>query len=426
MIQSFNKLSKVKGILNLPGDKSISHRSVMFSALADGKSEIYNCLQSEDVISTINAFKEMGCNIEIGEEKIEVTGRGLNGLQKPNGDLYLGNSGTTTRLLAGILSAQKFPSRLTGDPSLSSRPMKRIIDPLELMGADIKSNNGFLPIEISPVNSLKPIEYMLPIASAQIKSCVLLAGLFLDEETVVIEKKVSRNHTEKMLNLKVEEIDGVKKIYSSKKKYPEPNEYIVPSDISTASFFIVLALLLKDSEIILPNVSLNESRVGIISVLKKMGANIELDDVNTINGEKRGKLIVKSSNLVNVEIPNEIIPNIIDEIPILSIAGVFAEGDFKIRSAKELRFKESDRIKAVCDNLKLLGLNVNEFDDGFNISGNFNIKKVTFNSYGDHRIAMAFSILSLLIEQGGNIENFECVNISNPNFLMQLESVSDF
>ncbi len=424
MIQNFNKITKVKGTLNLPGDKSISHRSVMFSALADGKSEIYNCLLSEDVISTINAFKEMGCKIEISEKKITIIGNGISGLQKPNKELYLGNSGTTTRLLAGILSAQKFNSRLTGDPSLSSRPMKRIIDPLEAMGANINSANGLLPIDIFPVDSLKPIEYRLPIASAQIKSCVLLAGLFLDGETIVVETKQSRNHTEQMLSLRVVEENGLRKIYSSVKNYPIPTNYYVPSDISTASFFIVLTLLSNDSELILPNVSLNESRVGIISVLKKMGAYIEFDNMNIINGEKRGDLIVRSSKLINVDIPAEIIPNIIDEIPILAIAGIFAEGDFIIKNAKELRHKESDRIKSVCENLKLVNLDIYEFDDGFSVSGILSGTNVTFESYDDHRIAMAFSVLSLLMVQGSSVKNFECVNISNPYFLKQLEGVS--
>lgn len=423
MIQNFNRITKVKGTLNLPGDKSISHRSVMFSALAEGKSEIYNCLLSEDVISTINAFKEMGCKIEIREKNITIIGNGISGLQKPNKELYLGNSGTTTRLLAGILSAQKFNSRLTGDPSLSSRPMKRIIDPLEAMGANINSANGLLPIDIFPVDSLKPIEYKLPIASAQIKSCVLLAGLFLDEETIVIETKQSRNHTEQMLSLRVVEEDGLRKIYSSSKNYPMPTNYYVPSDISTASFFIVLTLLLNDSELILPNVSLNESRVGIISVLKKMGAYIEFDNMNIINGEKRGDLIVRSSKLINVDIPAEIIPNIIDEIPILAIAGIFAEGDFIIKNAKELRHKESDRIKSLCENLKLVNLDIDEFDDGFSVSGILSGTNVTFESYDDHRIAMAFSVLSLLMVQGSSVKNFECVNISNPYFLKQLEGI---
>jgi 3-phosphoshikimate 1-carboxyvinyltransferase len=423
MIQHFDRINGIKGKLILPGDKSISHRSVMFAALAEGRSEIYNCLQSEDVKRTINAFRELGCKIEINDDKIIVVGKGFDGLQKPEKELYLGNSGTTTRLIAGILSAQKFATKLTGDPSLSIRPMKRIIDPLMQMGADIKGKDGFLPIEINPVESLKSIKYELPIASAQIKSCVLLAGLYSDDETIVIEDKKSRNHTEKMLSLKVVEDNGLRKIYSSKKNYPVPDEYFVPSDISTAAFFIVLTLLQKESELTLPNVSLNESRIGIISVLQNMGGNIKLDNVQIINGEKRGDIIVRSSDLVNIDIPEEIIPNIIDEVPILAIAGVFAKGDFTIRNATELRHKESDRIKSVCENLKLLGVDIIEHEDGFEIIGNPDSDKVTFESYDDHRIAMAFSILSLLIEQGGAINNFECVNISNPNFMDQLNKI---
>ncbi|PID56702.1 MAG: 3-phosphoshikimate 1-carboxyvinyltransferase [Ignavibacteriae bacterium] len=424
MIKEFNQISKVKGTLKLPGDKSISHRAVMFAGLADGKSEITNYLMSEDVLSTINAFRELGCKVNEDSNKIKITGRGINGLTKPEQNLYLGNSGTTTRLLSGILSAQNFPTVLTGDASLSKRPMERIITPLSLMGAKIESKNGFLPLKIFPNNKLKSIEYKLPIASAQIKSAVLLAGLFLDDETCVIETKKSRNHTEKMLNLKIEEKDGARKIYSSKKNFPKPDKYIIPSDISTAAFFIVLTLLVKDSELILPNVSLNESRTGILKVLKEMGANFEYDNVKEINGEARGTLIVKSSKLKNISITSEIIPNIIDEIPILAIAGIFAEGDFIIRNAKELRVKESDRIKSVCKNLKLLNLNVMEFEDGFQISGSPNNVKATFESFDDHRIAMTFTILSFLLEQGGTVKQFECVNISNPNFLEQVKQIT--
>lgn len=426
MIKDFIKINSVSGKLDLPGDKSISHRSVMFAAMADGKSEIYNSLESEDLSRTINAFREMGCKIEKDEDKITVIGNGISGLKKPEDELYMGNSGTTTRLIAGILSAQKFKTILTGDPSLSTRPMKRIIDPLNEMGADIISKDGLLPLEINPVEKLKPITYNLPIASAQIKSCLLLAGLYLNEETVVVETKRSRNHTEQMLGLKVVEKDGKRMIYSSAKNFPMPNKFIVPSDISTAAFFIVLTLLSKNSELRLPNVSLNETRVGIISVLKKMRGNIEFENIKTINGEKRGDIIVKSSNLINVNIPAEIIPNIIDEIPILAIAGLIADGKFEIRNAAELRHKESDRIKAVCENLKLLNVELNEFEDGFEITGKPNNDKVTFESFDDHRIAMSFSILSLLLEQGGIINNFECVSISNPNFLKQLESVIKF
>jgi len=423
MIQEFSRIKRISGKLNLPGDKSISHRSVMFAAMAKGKSEIYNCLQSQDVLSTIAAFQKMGCSIEITEKKIIINGRGKNGLIKPTEELYLGNSGTTTRLIAGILSAQKFPVILTGDPSLSNRPMKRIIDPLIKMGAKINSENGLLPIEILPVTLLKPMEYELPIASAQIKSCILLAGLFLEDETIVVEKKQSRNHTEKMLDLKIIEENEKRKIYSSIRNYPIAQKYSVPSDISTASFLIVLTLLLKDSKLELPGVSLNKTRIGVISILKKMGANIEFGNVEIINGEKRGDIIIRSSNLTNIDIPDEIIPNIIDEIPILAIAGLFAEGNFNIRNASELRHKESDRIKSVCENFKLLGIYLTEFNDGFELSGRHNINKVVFQSYNDHRIAMAFSILSLLLDQGGSVNNFECVDVSNPEFVNQLKSI---
>jgi 3-phosphoshikimate 1-carboxyvinyltransferase len=395
----------------------------MFASLARGKSEIWNCLKSEDVESTENAFQTMGCEIEVKNDRTIIIGRGRDGLIKPVKDLYMGNSGTTTRLLCGIMAAQKFSARLTGDKSLSSRPMKRIIDPLSLMGARIISNNGFLPIEISAVESLVPISYKLPIASAQIKSSLLLAGLHLDTETVIIEDKKSRDHTERMLNLRISEESGIRKIYSSANNYPDPGKYIVPSDISTASFFIILALLLEESELILPHVSLNESRTGLLDLLKEMGADIVTENFEIINGEPRGDITVRSSKLKNVDIPEEMIPNIIDEIPILAIAGIYAEGDFNIKNASELRFKESDRIKSVCENLKLLDLSVEEFEDGFKISGEPKSGHVHFESYGDHRIAMAFAILSLIRPGGGTINDFECVSISNPSFIDQLNSI---
>lgn len=255
MIKELEKTNGVKGVLNLPGDKSISHRSVMFASMADGKSEIFNSLKSEDITRTINAFKKMGCEIGEVQNKITIVGKGIDGLQIPTSELYMGNSGTTTRLITGILSAQKFRSVLTGDSSLSTRPMKRIIDPLTEMGANINSTNGLLPIEIQPVEKLKPFTYELPIASAQIKSCILLAGLYLKDETIIIERKKSRDHTEKMLGLKVVEENDLRKIYSSSKNFPQAGLYNVPSDISTAAFFMVLTLLSKKSELILPNVT---------------------------------------------------------------------------------------------------------------------------------------------------------------------------
>ena len=424
MIQQIKKVNSVNGILELPGDKSISHRAVMFSALADGESEIFNCLMSEDVIATINAFRNMGTKFDIEKEKIIVWGNGFSGLTEPEHELDLANSGTTTRLISGILAAQKFPATIIGDESLSKRPMKRIITPLRQMGANITGNNNCLPLIIKPTDYLRPIHYELPIPSAQVKSCILLAGLYLDEETVVVENVESRDHTEKMLGLKVIEEGKTKTIYSSLSYYPVASEYKVPSDISTSAFFMVLASLVKNSEIKITGVSLNETRTGIISVLDAMGADISAENVHEYNGELRGDLIIKSAELTNVEFDEDIIPNIIDEIPILAIAGIFANGEFEIKGVKELRTKESDRINSICRNLELLGLQIEEFDDGFAIRGNITKNSAVFESYGDHRIAMSFSILASIIEGDYKINNFDCVAVSNPDFLNQLKSIT--
>ncbi len=426
MTREFNNINHVNGELKLPGDKSISHRAVMFSSLAAGKSVIQNLSEGEDVLSTQKCFRQMGIEIEKKSDCVEIEGKGFKGLERPSGPLDAGNSGTTTRLISGILAAQDFESEIIGDESLSIRPMKRIISPLTLMGAKIEGTEKFtLPLKIFPAKKLKAINYELPIASAQIKSAVLLAGLHSDEITTVIENIPSRNHTEKMLNLKHELKDSKNVIYVSRKNYPCPREYFVPGDISTASFFIVLALLTKNSFLKIKDVTLNETRSGILKVLMEMGANIKIENQKENSGELYGDIIIRGSSLHNVEIQKEIIPNIIDEIPILSVAGIFAEGDFKIHNASELRGKETDRIKAVCYNLRLLGIRAEEYDDGFFISGKAGKDKVTFESFGDHRIAMAFSILSLLLKQGGTVNNFRCVNISNPQFLNQLKQITN-
>ncbi len=425
MIQKIKKIKSVKGELVLPGDKSISHRSVMFSAMADGKSVVKNYLNSEDVNSTIDCFRKLGCKIEQTETELSIDGRGFSGFTKPNTNLDAGNSGTTTRLISGILAAQKFDTTIVGDASLSKRPMKRVVEPLSKMGAKLQTNEaGTLPMTIYSSNELEAIEYDMKIASAQIKSAVLLAGLHLDEETIVVEHSRTRNHTETLLGLKVEEFDGYRKIYSSKKNYPKPSEYIVPSDISTSAFFMVLALNLENSELLLKDVLLNETRDGIIRILQKMGGRIEIENARTSSGEKLGDLRIFSSKLHNIEISEEIIPNIIDEIPILSIAGLFAEGKFKINNAKELRFKESDRINAMCSNFKKLGVNCKEFEDGFEIDGQVTNKNILIESYDDHRIAMAFSILGLLVDNEVSINNFESVAVSNPKFLKQIELIT--
>lgn len=429
MKQKFDKIRSVHGKLQLPGDKSISHRAVMFSALADGTSKITNLSNSEDVTSTINCFRQLGCVVKMGGEIVKITGCGFKGFTKPAKPLDAGNSGTTARLISGILAAQNFECEVIGDDSLSKRPMKRIIEPLDAMGADIQASEDFtLPLKYIPSIELKALTYELPVASAQVKSAVLLAGLHLDKTSVVVESVPSRNHTEKLLKLKVDRKDSRNHIYVSKADYPAAADYFVPADISSAAFFIVLALLSENSRLRIKNVLLNETRIGILQVLIDMGGDIEIANKQNKNGEDFGDVLVKSSRLHNIEIRESIIPNIIDEIPILTVAGLYAEGDFRIENAKELRYKESDRIKAICENLTQVHPGVEEFADGFAIKKNPSEQTYSsipaFKSYGDHRIAMAFSVLSMLLPNGGDVEDFDCVKISNPQFLEQLERIT--
>jgi 3-phosphoshikimate 1-carboxyvinyltransferase len=425
MEQSFNKINRVEGSLSLPGDKSISHRSVIFSSMAEGESLIYNLGNGEDVKSTISCFSALGANFTQTDDALVVKGCGYKKFKKSKLPLDAGNSGTTTRLITGVLVNQDFDSEIIGDESLSNRPMKRIIDPLTQMGAKINASpKGTLPIKILGSQKIHAINYELPLASAQVKSSIILSGLHLEEETKVIEKTESRDHTERMLGLKVTIENGKNVILVSKKNYPLPKEYFVPGDISTAAFFLPLALFTESSELIIKNVSLNETRSGIITILKAMGGNIDTDNIKRNAGEISGDLIIKTSKLKNIEIPPYIIPNIIDEIPLLAVAGILAEGKFSIRNAKELRGKESDRISAVCHNLKLLGLNVTEFDDGFEFDGEIKNPHPVFESFGDHRIAMSFGILSLLLFNGGKVNNFNSVTISNPDFIKQLKTIS--
>jgi len=425
VIQKIEKINRIKGELNLPGDKSISHRAVMFSSMAEGESIVRNYLNSADVNSTINCFRELGCEISVENTNLRIKGKGFKGFIKPKNNIDAGNSGTTTRLISGILAAQDFETTIIGDESLSKRPMNRIVDPLTKMGAILKpSSAGTLPLNIHPSSNFQNIEFNMDVASAQVKSAVLLAALHLDDETIVIEHAKTRNHTETLLGLHVEEDEDHRKIFVSKSDYPQAKEYLVPSDISTASFFIILTLLTKQSELHLKNVLLNETRIGILKVLNQMNANIEIENETEINGEKSGDLIIKSSSLNNAKIEKDIIPNIIDEIPILSVAGLFAEGNFVVRNAKELRYKESDRISAMCENYQKLGLTCNEYDDGFEVFGKIKNNDVLIETFNDHRIAMAFSILGMLSNKQLRINNFECVSVSNPEFLNQLKTIA--
>ena len=425
MEHQFNKINKVEGSLSLPGDKSISHRSVIFSSLAKGESVIHNLGNGEDVKSTISCFSSMGVSFENHNDTLTVKGLGLKNLKKPPAPLNAGNSGTTARLISGVLVNQNFDSEIIGDESLSRRPMQRIIAPLTLMGAKIlAAPDGTLPIKIFGSKNIHSIEYQIPVASAQVKSCVILSGLHLDDESKVIENIPSRDHTERMLDLKVSYESGNKVIQVSNKDYPVANEYYVPGDISTSAFFMPLALLTGNSELLIKNVSLNETRNGVITILKAMGGNIAAENIKQNNGEITGDLLIKTSKLHNIEIPSDIIPNIIDEIPILTIASILATGKFSIRNAKELRGKESDRIRAICSNLRHLGLNVIEYEDGFEFDGDITNPFPVFESFEDHRIAMSFAILSLLLLNGGKVNNFNSVAISNPDFIKQLKTIS--
>jgi len=425
MNQTFEHVEKINNELCLPGDKSISHRAIMFASLADGISIIKNCSNSEDVRSTINCFSLLGCRFDENGDEIKITGKGFKGFSKPRDVLFAGNSGTTSRLISGILAAQDFETVITGDESLSNRPMNRIIKPLGLMGAKISANEkGTLPLFIRPSNELHPIMYTLEVASAQVKSALLLCAIHMDAESIISENKATRNHTEMLLNMKIEKSTKGKSITASKENYPKPFQLNIPSDISSAAFFIVLTLLTENSELNIKNISLNETRTGILYILKQMGANIHIYNEGIEKGENIGDINITSGKLKNIKISSELIPNIIDEIPILSIAGVFADGVFEIRGANELRLKESDRINSLCNNFKKLGLNVIEYEDGFSVDGSIKNQTLEFESYGDHRIAMAFSIMCMVMKNGGTINNFECVGISNPNFIAQLKAIS--
>lgn len=425
MIQSFIKIEKVSGSLILPGDKSISHRALILSALANGESELTNLPQSDDIKSTINCLQQLGIQIKEEADITKVHGKGFKGFAKPDKPLNAGNSGTTARLLSGILAAQDFESVIEGDDSLSKRPMMRIIEPLSLMGARVAgSDSNTLPLKFCPTEKFKSITYELPIHSAQVKSAILLAGLHSENITKVVEQYPTRDHTERMLGLDVEEHQMKSVISVSKSNYPVSQKYYMPGDNSTSAFFILLVLLIKNANLTIRNISINSTRTGLLHLFSKMGANINIKETGASNNEPYGDITVFASELNNIKLSKEVIANIIDEIPVLAIAGIFAEGSFEIGNVEELRVKESDRISALCYNLSLLGLNVEEFNDGFKVSGEIKNRKPIFKSFGDHRIAMAFGILSCLLDEGGKVDGFESVSVSNPEFIDQLKSIT--
>lgn len=414
-----NPAKSLKGEVSVPGDKSISHRTVIFGALSDGECNVSHFLMSDDCRSTIDCFRKMGVKIDLNEDNVTIHGVGLNGLSAPCESLYTGNSGTTTRLLCGLLAAQKFSSRINGDESIQTRPMARVATPLKMMGADIELTGGnYCPMEIHGTD-LHGIDYTLPVASAQLKSALILAALYADGKTTIVEKKQSRNHTEHMLkNLGANVSISDNKITVEKTDKISAFDIAVPGDISSAAFFIVAGLIVPDSEIVLKNVGVNPTRAGVIDLLLKMGADITVlsrDD----SLEPTCDLLVRSSKLKAIEIGREIIPNVIDELPILAVAAAYAEGKTVICDASELRHKESDRISAMCTELKKCGVDITEKEDGMEIIGG-NISGSVFESYNDHRIAMAMAVCALGASTPSEINGHEAVSISYPEFFEDL------
>lgn len=416
-------MNRLKGEAEVAKDKSISHRGIMLGSIACGKTTVRNFLKSADCLATIDCFRRLGVKIEENGDDVTVYGVGINGLKKPDGVLNAENSGTTTRLLSGILAGCDFQSEITGDESLKKRPMKRIIEPLSLMGADIESDDGKCPLKIKG-GRLKGIEYSLPVPSAQLKSAIILAALNADGETVIYEKTKSRDHTERMLKAMGADISVEKnKITVRKTTALNPIDMTVPCDISSAAFFMVGASILEGSDIILKNVGLNETRSGIIDVLVKMGGSIEILNKKTVCGEEIGDIHVKYAPLRGTVVSGEIIPRLIDEIPIIAVAASVADGETIIKDAGELRVKESDRIKTILEMLTAAGVKTKELEDGFIVYGNSKINGATYASHKDHRIAMSAKILSLLTDEPSEIIDYDCVNVSFPDFQKTLEEL---
>lgn len=425
------KITGLRGEVNIPGDKSISHRCIMFGSIASGTTEISNFLQGADCLATINCFRRMGIEIENQEEKIIVHGKGLHGLTAPTEILDVGNSGTTTRLISGILLGQPFESKLSGDNSLNSRPMKRIMEPLTKMGGHISSilRNGCAPLYIAP-GKLHGIHYDSPVASAQIKSSILLAGLYADGETSVTEPSLSRNHTELMLKEFGADIRSQFDLNTSKATaFIRPcselygQKIMVPGDISSAAYFIAAGLLVPDSEILIKNTGINATRAGILKVCENMGANITLLNERTEGGEAIADILVRTSKLHGTTISGDIIPTLIDEIPIIAIMAAAAEGTTIIKDAAELKVKETNRIETVVDNLKAMGCDIIATDDGMIIHGGKTLHGTTIHTLLDHRIAMAFSIAALIAEDTTRILDSKCVDVSYPTFYDSFENL---
>ncbi len=439
-VKTITKAKHMRGEMTTPGDKSISHRAIMLGSLAKGTTEITGLLDSADCRSTIDCFRKLGISITSSKDKVLVEGKGLRGLAPEPGtsdnsgfiSFHMGNSGTTTRLMAGILCGQSFSSILSGDDSLCTRPMERIMTPLNLMGASITSikDNGCAPLRIRP-GQLHGIHYISPVSSAQVKSAILLAGLYADCETSVTEPALSRDHTEQMLvnfgakltSVKNENGTATAAVKPCRELYAQ--QIIIPGDISSAAYFIAAALLVPGSELLVKNVGLNSTRNGFLRVISDMGADLTLVNEFFHQGEPRGDFLVRSSSLKGTVIEGDIIPTLIDELPILAVLGAFATGTTVIRDAAELKVKESDRIAATTEGLKAMGAQVTPTEDGMIIQGGSPLHGAEIKSRLDHRIAMSFSIAGLCCDGETRILDSECVDISYPEFYATLDAVTE-
>jgi len=420
------KVSKLKGNIFVPGDKSISHRSLILGSIAQGETRVYNLLNSLDCLRTLDCMQALGVKIELDvDNSVNIKGKGLYGLQEPKDILDVGNSGTTVRLLAGLLSGQNFYSVLNGDNSIRKRPMKRVAQPLRLMGADIwgREDGHFAPLSIRG-SKLNPFQYTLPVASAQVKSALLLAGLYATGETVIREHLSTRDHTERMLEIMQADI----KISPPEIKIKGGTELrstdiFIPGDISSAAYFIAAASILRDSRIIIKQVGVNPTRSGIIEILKKMGTKIDILNYQIKSNEPRADLMIEYSKLKGVEIKKENVPFLIDELPLIAVVATQAQGKTVVSGARELRVKESDRIKAIVSELKKMGADIEEKEDGFVVNGPTSLQGAVCESYHDHRIAMSLAVAALLAEGKTVIRNSECIDISFPGFENTLQKL---
>jgi 3-phosphoshikimate 1-carboxyvinyltransferase len=427
---------RINGRVQIPGDKSISHRAAIIAALANGTSRITNFSPSEDCAATLSCLRKLGVSIQAKDSSLIVQGAGESGLRVANEALYCGNSGSTMRMLAGVLAGQDFSSTLTGDDSLNSRPMQRIIEPLQLMGAELGSRNGNPPLRVKGQRPLKPIRYELPVASAQVKSCVLLAGLNAKGRTEVIEPEETRDHTERMLKwfgvLLERDVECSVAISIDGPRSFAARDVSVPGDISSAAFLIAAAALLPESKLEIENVGLNPTRTMFMSTLRSLGVAIEVtderDECNEPLGSVRmkGKLSAQPPSMVDSTlVRGNLIARLIDELPLLAVVGTQMPGGIEIRDATELRRKESDRISATVKNLRAMGAEVQEFEDGLAVHGRTQLRGAMLDSYGDHRIAMAFAVAALTAEGDSEISGTECVGVSFPDFFTVLESLTE-